>query len=170
MNVGDVVPILDRVEAELVGRPVGDAAADAAAGQPGAEAIRVMVAAVALRAGRAAELGAPDDQRVVAAGRAASGLSTGPPIGWSTWADSCRGCCLMPLCASQAPPPPPPWKTCTKRTPRSTSRRAARHSWPNGRVAGLVQAVELLRRRRLLLQLQRLGHGGLHAESQSRRT
>ena len=57
--------MLDGVEAELVGGAVDDAALDAAAGQPGAEALRMMVAAVALGAGRAAELGAPDDERVV---------------------------------------------------------------------------------------------------------
>ena len=66
MHVGHVVPILDGVEAEFVGRAVDDAAFDAAAGHPDAEAVRMMVAAVAvLRAGRAAELGGPDDQRLV---------------------------------------------------------------------------------------------------------
>ncbi len=65
MDVGDVVPIFDGVEADLVGRAVDDAPLDAAAGQPGAEALRVVVAAVGLGAGRAAELGAPDDDRLV---------------------------------------------------------------------------------------------------------
>src|SRR5687767_10668051 len=62
VNVGDVVTILDRMEAELVGGAVDHAAFDAAARQPGAEALRMMVAAVALSARRAAELRAPDDQ------------------------------------------------------------------------------------------------------------
>ena len=65
VDVGDVVPVLDGVEAELVGGAVDDAPLDAAAGQPGAEALRVVVAAVGLRARRAAELGAPDDDRLI---------------------------------------------------------------------------------------------------------
>ena len=61
----------DDVVAEVVGLAVDDAALDAAAGQPHAEVARVMVAAVvvlgqrALRVDGAAELAAPDDQRVV---------------------------------------------------------------------------------------------------------
>jgi hypothetical protein len=46
VDVGDVVPVLDGVEADLVGRAGGGAALDAAAGQPRAEALRVVVAAV----------------------------------------------------------------------------------------------------------------------------
>ena len=66
MHVGDVVAVLDGVEAELVGRAVDDAALDAAAGQPGREAVRVVVAAVAaLGTRRSAELRAPDDDRLV---------------------------------------------------------------------------------------------------------
>src|SRR5262249_62287581 len=65
VDVGHVVALLHRVEADLVGGAVHDAALDAAAGQPGAEALRVVVAAVALGARRAAELRAPDDQRVL---------------------------------------------------------------------------------------------------------
>ena len=57
--------VLDGVVAELVGRAVGDAALDAAAGQPHREALDVVVAAVALGHRRAAELAAPDDERVV---------------------------------------------------------------------------------------------------------
>ncbi len=73
---------------------------------------------------------------------------------------------MMPAWASQAPPPPPPWKICTNRTPRSTMRRAARQSRPNGRVAVAIEAVERLRRRPLVVQLEGFGHRGLHAESQ----
>ena len=51
--------------AEFVGRAVGDAALDAAAGQPDREALDVMVAAVALGHRRPAELAAPDHQRLV---------------------------------------------------------------------------------------------------------
>ena len=61
----------DDVVAEVVGLAVGDARLDAAAGQPDGEAARMMVAAVvvggqrALAVDGAAELAAPDDQRVV---------------------------------------------------------------------------------------------------------
>src|SRR5205809_854435 len=65
VDVGDVVPVLDGVEAQFVGRAVDDAPLDAAAGQPGTIALRVVVAAVRLGAGRAAELGAPDDDRLL---------------------------------------------------------------------------------------------------------
>ena len=74
VDVGDVVPVLDGVEAEFVGRAVGDAALDAAAGHPDGEAVGMVVAAVGpLGAGRAAELGRPDDDRLVEQARAASG-------------------------------------------------------------------------------------------------
>ena len=66
VDVGDVVPVLDRVEAKLVGGAVDDAALDAAAGHPDGEAVGVMIAAVgALGTRCAAELGGPDDDRVV---------------------------------------------------------------------------------------------------------
>src|SRR5947199_10811052 len=66
---------LERLEAEGIGRAMHIAAFDAAASEPGREAPVVMVAAVdpaRVRAGgrqldrrRAAELAAPDDERVV---------------------------------------------------------------------------------------------------------
>ena len=68
--------------------------------------------------------------------------------------------------ASQAPAPPVPWKICTNRTPRSTSRRAARQCRPNSREASLVEAVEPMRLRGLGLQMDHLGNGRLHAEGQ----
>src|SRR5262249_3845247 len=65
MDVGDVMPVVDGMEAEFVGCAVHDAALNAAAGQPGAEALRMMVAAVGLRARRAAKLRSPHDDRLV---------------------------------------------------------------------------------------------------------
>ena len=65
VQVVDVDDVLDGVVAELVGGAVGDAALDAAAGQPHREALDVVVAAVALGHRRAAELAAPDHERVV---------------------------------------------------------------------------------------------------------
>ena len=47
VNVGDVVRMLDGVEAEFVGAAVNGAAFDATAGHPDAETIRMMIAAIA---------------------------------------------------------------------------------------------------------------------------
>ena len=67
VQVVDVDPVLDDVEAEVVGLAERDARLDPAAGQPHREGVRVVVAAVVapLDHRRAAELAAPDDQRVV---------------------------------------------------------------------------------------------------------
>ena len=65
VQVVDVGLVLDAVEAEFVGLAVGDAGADAAAGEPHGEGVDVVVAAglVAVFAHRrAAEFAAPDDQ------------------------------------------------------------------------------------------------------------
>src|SRR5262245_3073345 len=45
VDVGDVVTVLGGMEADLIGGAVDDAALDAAAGQPHAEAVGVMIAA-----------------------------------------------------------------------------------------------------------------------------
>src|SRR5438046_1864752 len=65
VDVRHIVAVLDGMEAELVRGAVRHTALDAAAGEPGAEALRVMVSPRALRAGRAPELRAPHDQRVL---------------------------------------------------------------------------------------------------------
>src|SRR6185295_12618963 len=67
VEVGDVVTLLGRVEADLVRRAVDDAALDAAARQPGREAVRMVLAAVRSRlaARRPAELRRPDHERLV---------------------------------------------------------------------------------------------------------
>ena len=66
MQVVDVDLVLDGVPAELVGRAVDDPPLHAAAGQPHREAERVVLAAVGpFGRRRAAELAAPDDERVV---------------------------------------------------------------------------------------------------------
>ena len=62
VKVGDVMPVLDGVEAEFIGCAMGKTALNAAAGEPYAEAVGMMVAPLtALGAGGAAELGAPHD-------------------------------------------------------------------------------------------------------------
>src|SRR6185437_2628510 len=66
VDIGDVVAVLDRVETDFVGLAVGDAALDAAAGQPHREAVNVMIAAIrTLRAGCTAKLRTEDDERFV---------------------------------------------------------------------------------------------------------
>src|SRR5688500_11094281 len=72
MQVVDAGRVFLGLEAELVGRAIDGAATDAAAGQPDAEAVVVVVAAklalaiaAQLDRGRAAELAAPNDQRVL---------------------------------------------------------------------------------------------------------
>src|SRR5882724_11801499 len=65
MNVSDVVPVLDRVEADFIGGSVHGATFDAAAGQPGTKALRMMVAAIALGSRRTAKLRAPHDEGVL---------------------------------------------------------------------------------------------------------
>src|SRR5262249_2663090 len=62
----DVHRLFDRLVAEFVGRAVGQAALDAAAGHPDRIAFVVVVpAAAALRVGRASELAGPNDQGIL---------------------------------------------------------------------------------------------------------
>ena len=58
MDIRDVMAVFDRMEAELVGCAMHNAALEAAASQHGGEAVNVMIAAIAsLRPRRSAELG-----------------------------------------------------------------------------------------------------------------
>ena len=67
-------PVVDGLVAELVGRAVDVARLEAAAGQPQAEGVAVVVAAVAvLRDRQPAELAGPDDDRLSSSPR-----SSGP--------------------------------------------------------------------------------------------
>ena len=66
VQVGDVVPILDSVEAKLVRRAMHNATLNAAATKANGKSVRMMIAAVGtLRAGRAAEFGGEDHKRFV---------------------------------------------------------------------------------------------------------
>ncbi len=66
VQVVNVNAILNGGESKLVRRAVGQSAFDPATGEPGSEAVVIVVAAVgSLRGGRAAELAAADDQRLV---------------------------------------------------------------------------------------------------------
>ena len=51
VDVGDIVPIFDRVKSELVGRAMRHSSLDSAAGQPGAKCLRMMIAPGSLCAG-----------------------------------------------------------------------------------------------------------------------
>ena len=137
VDVGDVVAVLDGVEADLVGRAVDDAALDAAAGHPDREAVDVVVAAVgALRAGRAAELGGEDHERLVEQAaplqvleQAGDRLDRPPGSSLRGWPSGRRG---HPRRRRRRPPC---W-IWMKRTPRSTSRRAASSCMPKSRRRG----------------------------------
>ena len=65
VNVSNVVAIFDSVESEFVSDAVLHPAFDATAGQPGAKALRMMVAAGSFGARRASEFGAEDNQCLV---------------------------------------------------------------------------------------------------------
>ena len=66
VQVGNVMPVLDRVKAQFVGLAVSNAPLDAAARERDREAIGMMVAAVApLCARRATKFGANDDQSFI---------------------------------------------------------------------------------------------------------
>ena len=65
VDVGDVMAVFNGMEAEFVGGAVDDAGFDAAAGEPCAEALGMMVAAGAFGARRAPEFGTENDQGVV---------------------------------------------------------------------------------------------------------
>ena len=57
--------ILNGMEAEFIGRAVGDSAPDAPSGEPGAKSLGVVIAAISLSTGRAAKFRTPDDERLV---------------------------------------------------------------------------------------------------------
>ena len=88
VDVGHVVAIFDGVEADLVGRAVDDAPLDAAAGQPGAEALRVVVAAVGLGRPANGRTRCPRRRSSRRACRAACRSLSKPAIGRSTCSES----------------------------------------------------------------------------------
>src|SRR5438477_570521 len=64
MDVGNVMAVFDGVKADLIGGPVDDSAFDAATRQPGAKALRMMIAACSFRARRTSKLSAENDQGI----------------------------------------------------------------------------------------------------------
>ena len=90
--VGHADAVLDGGVAELVGGAVDVPRLDAAAGQPDAEAVLVVVAAVRRSADdrQPAELAAPDDQRLVEQAALFRSCSR-PAIGWSVRSQAVAG-------------------------------------------------------------------------------
>ena len=65
MNVGDVVRVFRRKKTQLIGRAVGHTTLNTTASQPGAESLRMVVAASSLRRRRAPEFSTPNHKRVL---------------------------------------------------------------------------------------------------------
>ena len=66
VGVGDVVTVLDGVKTQLVGGAVNVSALDAAARHPDGEGVGMVVSSAgSFRAGGSAELGGPDNQRLI---------------------------------------------------------------------------------------------------------
>ena len=63
VNIRDVVPIFNSMEAKFIGHAVRDAAFNSPASQPRAKTLGMMIAAGALRAGRAAKFGPENNER-----------------------------------------------------------------------------------------------------------
>ena len=86
VDVGDVVPVLHGVEAELVGRAVDDAPLDAAAGHPDREAVIVVVAAVGALAQGVRPNSVAQTTTVSSSSPRRFRSVRRPAIGLSTWA------------------------------------------------------------------------------------
>ena len=136
VQVVDLDLVLDGVVAVIVGGAVDGAALDSAAGEPHGEAIGIVIAAVgSLGHRRAAELAAPDHQsRFEQAAvleileQAGDRLIDGAAL-FSCPVFRCQ-------CWSQRSLPTLGQSSSMKRTPRSTNRRAIKHSRPKIWVAG----------------------------------
>src|SRR5581483_9621044 len=165
MNIGDVVPVFNRVEAYFVGCAVNHAAFDAAAGQPGAKTFRMMVPTVPLSARRASKFRAPDNDGLIEhaalfqileeAGNRSIHLSRKRRVVLFDTRMSVPGsaatAAVKDLHKANAALHQP---TC----------REAESSEGTGHV--MIQSIERLRFIRFLTELQCLGNRGLHAESQ----
>ncbi len=178
VDVVDVDSVLDGLVAELVGGSVLDAALDAAAGHPGGEGVRVVVAARATLASRTCgrtrrprsracrssmprgfQVGQQRGGRLIDGRRAGAVIAVDVVVAVPGHVAHRRRRGVFGHAA----------KICTKRTPRSTSRRAIRHCRPIVCRLVAVQAVQLLRVLRFLRRVERFRGGGLHAIGQFER-
>ena len=127
VEVVDVNRVFGDLVAVFVGSSVALPPLDAAAGEEAGEAVTVMVAAARgqVLPGRAAKLGAADDQRVVEQARAAFRSLTNAASGWSSWRESLRWSSMLVWLSQLLFEPTS--KSSMTRTPRSTRRRAIRH-------------------------------------------
>ena len=137
-----------------------DARLDAAAGHPDGEAERMMVAAVgSFGAGRAAELGRPDDERLVEQAALLEVVRASPAIGWSTSAQlaawlsrklavgvPAAGAAVAAVVDLHEP------HAALDQPPRGEAMLGER------RRRFVVEAVQLLRGGRFLLELEHFGH------------
>ena len=114
--------------AELVGRAVGDAGLEAAAGQPDREAAGVVVAAGAVLFGvrRAAELAAPPDDRVF---EQAAPLQVGEQARRSACRPPWRG---RRASAGSSAGPRRGWRCCRRRSPARSARPPRTAAAPSG--------------------------------------
>ena len=164
MQVAHVDGVLDDVVRELVGLAVDGPALDAGAGGPDAEIARVVVAAVvglgqaALRVDRAAELAAPDDQRVVEHAALLQVLDQGPGGAVDVLALRLD---VVGQVAVLVPAAVEDLHEAHAALDQAARREAAVGERPA--VAG-IRAVQVERRVGLLGEVGQLGHRGLHAE------
>ena len=159
VDVGDVVAVLDGVEADLVGRAVDDAALHPAAGHPDGEAEDVMVAAVGIPASPGVRPNSVAKTTSVSSSRPRRSRSfSSAAIGWSTASAVARvigfeaavgvpgagaAAAVLDLNEAHAALDQPP-------------RRQQLHA--EVAAVRLVEAVERLGRRRLLGEVDHLGH------------
>ena len=133
VDLGGCVAV-GRLVAQLVAFARNDAALDAAAAEPVREDIRVVVAALAaLRAAASGRTRSSTGRSCRRAGRAASDPESAPPRRAPCRAPAGRDRASTSSCESQLRRGKPlslPLQICTKRTPRSSSRRATRHLRP----------------------------------------
>ena len=161
VEVVDVDGVFGGAEAEVVGGAVGQAALHRASRQPDGVAPRVVVAALALFAHRhAAELAAPDHQRVVPQ---AAALQVGEQRGdGAVGAAAHLGVITEDIVVSV---PAVRVARVKLHEPDAPLQQSPREQTARAELGGLgiAQAVKLLSLRRLLRQIDRLGRGRLHA-------
>src|SRR6185437_4589337 len=164
VQIVDVNAVLDRIQTDVVGGAVRDAAFDAAAGQPNGKAKRIMIASGTALAHRcAAELATPDNERAVeqttpfeifqeAGNRLIAFTTIACVIGF----DIAVG---VPFAAGTAIKLHETYPALDETTSKQAiTAQAFRRLY--------VQTIEPVRLFRLTRQIDGLGRGGLHAISQ----
>ncbi len=166
VDVGNIMTILDGVETQLVGGTVDDAPLDSATGQPHGEAVVMMVATVGpLRTRCAAELGRPDDDRVLQQ-PAPFEIDQQPghrPVDLRTQRRMIRAEAGMGVPGTGRPTSMEDLNEANA----ALRQPARRQELLAERTSDLVvQSIELLCRSVFIAESQYLGHGRLHPEGQ----